>query len=217
MTYTLTLCNSVYVCAAVLLQNAFPTQGGIMPTHLLSLDALLAIVYNLENGHMTSHMIDQSSSSSAKKLGKDQTELSSSAGIIFTGSDRQEVTSLSSPPSAERAGQKIAISTSLSLSGGMSHSDSLPAMTLTEMRKVSRSEEVVGPVVGRAKSASGRQVGVAMCRQEGVASSDDDDGAVEMVLPTSQELLAIRQRKKVSSVLLNMYTHIHVHVCSDPY
>ena len=122
------------------------------------------------------------------------------------------MTSLSSPPSAERAGQKIAISTSLSLSGGMSHSDSLPAMTLTEMRKVSRSEEVVGPVVGRAKSASGRQVGVAMCQQEGVASSDDDDGAVEMVLPTSQELLAVRQRKKVSSVLWNKY----IHICNDP-
>ena len=175
-----------------------------MPTHLLSLDALLAIAYNLENDHMTSHMINQDTPTNANKPDSAQTELSNSAGIIFTSSGGQEVMSSSLPslpslpPSAERSGQNLTISTSLSVTGELAHSDSLPAMTLTEMRRVSRSEEVVGVGVGRAKSASGHQVGVAMCQQEGVASSKDDVGGVEMVLPSSKELLAVRQRKKVS-------------------
>lgn len=169
-----------------------------MPTHLLSLDALLAILNGLENGHMTGHMTEQDMSSSGPK--KPTTELSNSAGIIFTtsgASGGQEVTSSLLPQtSSELTGQKLALSKSLSGTSGFRHSDSLPAMTLTEMRKISKSEEVVGGLpIGRGKAASGRQVGVAMYQKEGVGS--EDDGGMEMALPSSKELLRVRQRKKV--------------------
>ena len=172
-----------------------------MPTHLLSLDALLAILNSLENGHMIDHMTEQDLSSlGQKKLTSEQTELSNSAGIIFTTSSAsggQEMTSLLLPPtSTELTGQKLSLSKSLSVTSGFRHSDSLPAMTLTEMRKISKSEEVVGGVAGgRGKAASGRQVGVTMCQKEGAVS--EDDGGMELALPSSKELLQVRQRKKV--------------------
>jgi len=46
-------CQTIPV-VSIVLQNAFPTQGAIFSTHILSLDALLAIANNLEtDGHMT--------------------------------------------------------------------------------------------------------------------------------------------------------------------
>lgn len=171
-----------------------------MPTHLLSLDALLAILHSLGNGHMTGHMIEQGvTTSGSKKSTNEPNDLSSSAGIIFTtsASSGQDVTSSLTPmTSSELAGQKIAASKSLGASGGFRHSDSLPVMTLAEMKKISRSEEVVGGVaMGKGKSASGRQVGMAMCEEEGVAV--DSEGGMELVVPSSKELLRVRQRKKV--------------------
>ena len=171
-----------------------------MPTHLLSLDALLAVLNSLENGHMTGHMTEQDLSSAGHKT--PQTELSNSAGIIFTtsgASGGEEVTSSLLPlTSSELAGQKLVLSKSLSGTSGFRHSDSLPAMTLTEMRKISKSEEVVGDVAtGRGKAASGRQVGVAMCQKEGAGS--EDDVGMEIALPSSKELLQVRQRKKVQT------------------
>ena len=126
-----------------------------------------------------------------RKAGHNQTELSSSAGIIFTTSSTsngQEMTS--SPPSKK----------GVATSGNFHHSDSLPAMTLTKMQQMSKSEEVVA-VETSGKSASGYQVGVAVCQQEGVAG--DEDKGMELVLPSSKELLKVRQRKKViSSVII---------------
>lgn len=178
-----------------------------MPTHLLSLDALLAILHHLEHGHMTSHMIQQGRGASDQNtLPNNHSDLSNSAGIIFTTSDRQEVTS-SLPHQSPEGGQKLTVSASFSVPSRSSfrHSDSLPAMTLTEMKNISRSAEVVGGeggVVGggggRGKPASGRQVGVAMCLEGGVVvvTGEEDEG-LEVALPSSKELLAVRQRKKV--------------------
>ena len=173
-----------------------------MPTHLLSLDALLAILRNLENSHMTGHMIEGGvASGHAKKPGSEQTDLSSSAGIIFTTSNGQETMSSlphsSTSTERETNGQTPRLSSSLSAASGLPHSDSLPAMTLAQMRKMSKSEEVVGAAaLGQGKSASGRQMGVAMCQQEGVVG---DGEGVELVMPSSKELLSLRQRKKVGN------------------
>ena len=179
-----------------------------MPTHLLSLDALLAILHHLEHGHMTSHMIQQGSGASDQNtLPNNHSDLSNSAGIIFMTSDRQEVTS-SLPHQSPAGGQKLTVSASFSApsGSGFHHSDSLPAMTLTDMKNISRSAEVVGGeggVVGggggRGKPASGRQVGVAMCLEGGVvvATREEDEGLEVAALPSSKELLAVRQRKKV--------------------
>jgi hypothetical protein len=83
-------------------------------------------------------------------------------------------------------------------------------MTLTDMRNISRSAELVGGEGGMVgggggrtgKPASGRQVGVAMCLEGGVVvvTGEEDEG-LEVALPPSKELLAVRQRKKVSCVL----------------
>ena len=174
-----------------------------MPTHLLSLDALLAILHHLENGHMTSHMINQGRTSDQARPTNNHSDISNSAGIIFTTSDTQEVTSSLQPKSSSslEGGQKLTLSASFSATPGFHHTDSLPAMTLTDMKNISRSAEVMGGDggVGRGKPASGRQVGVAICQERGggVATGDEDRG-LEVALPTSKELLAVRQRKKVS-------------------
>ena len=177
-----------------------------MPTHLLSLDALLAILHHLENGHMTSHMIEKGRTSDQNRPSNSHLDINNSAGIIFTTSDRQEVTSSlphQSPSSSSEERQKLTLSTSLSATTGFHHSDSLPAMTLTDMKNISRSAEMVGGEGrvlgggGRGKPASGRQVGVAMCQEGGVVLMGVEDGGLEITLPTSKELLAVRQRKKV--------------------
>ncbi len=188
-----------------------------MPTHLLSLDALLAILHHLEHGHMTSHMIEQGGASDQNALSNNHSDLSNSAGIIFTTSDRQEVTSSLPHQSLEAGGQKLTVSTSFSApsGSGFRHSDSMPAMTLTDMRNISRSAEIVGGeggVVGggSGKPASGRQVGVAMCLEGGVVvvTGEEDEG-LEVALPPSKELLAVRQRKKVSCVHVAMAGRCH--------
>ena len=171
-----------------------------MPTHLLSLDALLAILHHLEHGHMTGHMIKQGRASDQNRLPNNHSDINNSAGIIFTTSDRQEVTS-SLPHQSLGGGQKLTVSTSFSSpsGSGFRHSDSLPAMTLTDMKNISRSAEIVGDEggrVGRGKPASGRQMGMAMCLEGGVVMGEEDEG-LEVTLPTSKELLAVRQRKKV--------------------
>ena len=180
-----------------------------MPTHLLSLDALLAILHHLEHGHMTSHMIEQGRAADQNNITNNHSDLSNSAGIIFTTSDSQEVTS-SLPHQSLEGGQKLTVSTSFSApsGSGFRHSDSLPAMTLTDMRNISRSAEVVGGDGGamgggggKVKPASGRQVGVAMCLEGGAVATGEEDGGLEVTLPTSKELLAVRQRKKVSIVI----------------
>ena len=165
---------------------------------------------------MTSHMIQQGRGASDQNtLPNNHSDLSNSAGIIFTTSDRQEVTSSLSHQSPV-GGQKLTVSASFSVpsGSGFRHSDSLPAMTLTEMKNISRSAEVVGGeggVVGggggRGKPASGRQVGVAMCLEGGVivvTGAGEEDEGLEVALPTSKELLAVRQRKKVS------FIHVHI-------
>ena len=179
-----------------------------MPTHLLSLDALLAILHHLEHGHMTSHMIQQGRGASDQNtLPNNHSDLSNSAGIIFTTSDRQEVTS-SLPHHSPEGGQKLTVSASFSApsGSGFRHSDSLPAMTLTDMKNISRSAEIVGGeegVVGggggKGKPASGRQMGVAMCLESKVVvvTGEEDEGLEVAALPSSKELLAVRQRKKV--------------------
>ena len=191
-----------------------------MPTHLLSLDALLAILHHLEHGHMTSHMIEQGSTSDQNRLTNNHSDINNSAGIIFTTSDSQEGTSSLPHQSPDRAeGQKLAISASFSApsGSGFRHSDSLPAMTLTDMRNISRSAEVVGGeggVVGggggRGKPASGRQVGVAMCLEGGVVVTGEEDGGMEVTMPTSKELLAVRQRKKVQYNIVINECHIDI-------
>ena len=162
---------------------------------------------------MTGHMIERGAATDQKKPGNEQTELSNSAGIIFTTSGGQEVMSYLPPmkslTSSERAQdgqrQRVVLSSSLSAGSGLPHSDSLPAITLTEMRKISRSEEVVGAQApGKGKPASGRHIGVAMCQQQGGGTKgDEDDSGLELVMPSSKELLKVRQRKKVGISIIN--------------
>ena len=179
-----------------------------MPTHLLSLDALLAILHHLENGHMTSHMIEKGRASDQSRSSNNHLDINNSAGIIFTTSDREEVTSSlhHQQSSSSEEKQKLTLSTSLSTTSGFRHSDSLPAMTLTDMKNISRSAEMVGGEGGvlgggrRGKPASGRQAGVAMCQEGGVVVTGEEDGGLEISLPTSKELLSVRQRKKVSKL-----------------
>ena len=88
-------------------------------------------------------------------------------------------------------------------------------MTLAGMKNISRSAEVVGGQSGSsvasggrgAKPASGHQVGVALCLEGGVVLGEESKG-LEISLPTSKELLAVRQRKKVRNVHATLYMYM---------
>ncbi|XP_064404547.1 Golgi-specific brefeldin A-resistance guanine nucleotide exchange factor 1-like isoform X2 [Halichondria panicea] len=65
-------CSNVFeTLTKTLSKNCFPSQGALFPTHLLSLDALLAINDRLENGHVT-NQDDQSKPDNQVDLGEDR-------------------------------------------------------------------------------------------------------------------------------------------------
>lgn len=129
-------CTNVFEnLTKILSKNAFPTQGAILSTHLLSLDALLAIANNLEtdNSHLASLKVGGLEEGRVPRQGSNSTQIMS-AGIIFSSHLID-----TSPPS--------------------------PSLSLPQMKALSRSHDVIEMVAKNSirvdditKSASGYQM-----------------------------------------------------------
>ena len=178
-------------------QNALPTQG-LSSSHLLSLDALLAIVRNFHAsqtaGQQTTTLLPQSLSTRAAvgetrrlAVSRGSTQINS-AGIIF--SSRAGVEKGLTEEEEEGVASSLTISTVRSESalfarvganrGGLEDAYETEELDLTKDDSVT-------------KAASGYMMGT--------RSSDDGILAASVPtvdLPTPKELIEIRQRKKVS-------------------
>ena len=149
---------------------------------------------------MTGHMIELSTETTTEKKVLSSTQLSNTAGLIFTTSEGQEVGREVMP-----SHQQEAMSSSLTVPPTFHQSESLPALTLKEMKALSRSDDVIDRRTN-GKPASGYQAGVGMCDGDSVMSdSVRGDGVLNMKpLPSSKELLELRQQKKVRDLLAKM-------------
>ena len=185
---------SYSLCCFSPYQNAFPTQG-LSSTHVLSLDALLAIVHNFQAGKTARQdsgilpmqqspgqvKMNVRESDSCLSLPRGSTQINS-AGIIFTSSAGEE-----------RYREEDDDVTSLTISTVRSES-ALPVQVGLESESASNSatvskySSVDGDVV---RAASGYMRAVE--REEGELVGE----ASSVALPTPKELIEIRQKKKV--------------------
>lgn len=169
-------------------QNALPTQG-LSSTHLLSLDALLAIVRNFQTWQATgqdSSFTSEPQSMSHVKVGGENIHEShnlspgftqiNSAGIIFT-------TSAENVPLEVSA---LTMSTVRSESALMSH----VGIESQRIQEALRMEEHVG-ARNITKAASGYMMAIKGTEEELLLE------APPFNLPTPKELIEIRQKKKV--------------------
>lgn len=166
-------------------QNALPTQG-LSSTHLLSLDALLAIVRNFQTWQATgqdSSFTSEPQSMSHVKVGDENIHEShnlsrgftqiNSAGIIFTTSAENFPLEMSA----------LTMSTVRSESALMGHVG-------IESQEALRMEEHVG-ARNITKAASGYMMAIKGTEEELLLQ------APPVNLPTPKELIEIRQKKKV--------------------
>ena len=180
-------------------QNALPTQG-LSSTHLLSLDALLAVVHNFRAWQTTrqdSSFVCESQSQRQVKEGVEKVRKSefltpsrgstriNSAGIIFSSSaeNEEEVASLT-------------ISTVRSESALAAHvgSDSVKSDEASRMNEcISIHDDVI-------KAASGYMMAIRSTEDELVGES------LAVDLPTPKALIEIRQKKKVNNCFRTLIT-----------
>ena len=184
----------------LLFQNAFPTQG-LYSTHLLSLDALLAIVHNfsLDQSPRPSHVTpslplqqqpftedEEEEEEEGESVERSDSFIHptqfNSAGIIFTSGAGLK--------KKQKYPGKRKVAALDSLRVVHSHS-SLTALVSKELPQKPEHNSTVSDVI---KAASGYQRG-----QKSGTGDMQGDKAKTVALPTPKELIEIRQKKKVIS------------------
>ena len=181
--------NSSLLCIT-LWQSALPTQG-LSSNHLLSLDALLAIVQTFQEDGLSSHPT-RSGNPYLPKFATDEGESGRERQAVVTrGSTQLNSAGIIFSSGPERETELVEQSSITSV-----HSESALVGHVSGGETVNTKEQSGWATTGRdimVKAASGYMMAVGSKEEEG----DMDGESAPVKLPLPKELIEIRQRKKV--------------------